>query len=772
MLARIPYTWFIFLMLAAQAHGGDGNRLASLDETSPYHVGLQSPRLTTPQWVGEPGVEAVVVLAVDDLKGNPAKYEAFLRPIIDRLKQVEGRGALSIMTNSVAPNSPEVRRWLGEGVSLDIHSVTHPCPLLQKGDFAAAARAYHDCVDQVAAIEGNRPAAFRMPCCDSQNTVSPRFFSEMFNKTSPGGRFLTIDTSVFSLTTSADKTLPRDLTVDPDGRDRFRKFLPFRSFVNVVENYPYPFVINKLAWEFPCMVPSDWEGQNLNGKNSPKTLADMHAAVDATVLKQGVFCLVFHPHGWISTEQVVALVDQAKAKYGRKVKFLNFREAQARIDAHMLSNQPLRAKDGADNGVRMLDLNDDGFMDSVVGNAARRETRLWDPAAGRWKVGPFPILLAGNAGAHFGIGEGGAVIVLADGERGPLGWRFDGSAWTPDATLSAGLELDGRPLQLDAGSHDRGARLRDLDGDGVCELLVANDRQNAVFGRSDNRWKPLPFRLPGAARFVNASGTDAGLRLVDVDGDGRDDALFSNDEAYGIFLFESMEAGWSKKVTEGKAGDADALPKIVRGGTDNGAWFSAGHLWVQNEDTAGKMDMVDRRSFKTLLQKAGLAPKATAARLRPETREKLAPVARLVAASIASPESARVVALGILGPGDREMLAGLVGAQAPGRVRRAAISALARSADARVPEVLLAGWSNHGPAERQAVLEALLGRVDWTGALLSSLEDTCTPPEDVDPASRRRLVEHADPALRERARAVFPDEKCSCCAATETAGRE
>ncbi|WZO98033.1 VCBS repeat-containing protein [Isosphaeraceae bacterium EP7] len=772
MLARIPFACLTVLMLAAQARGGDGNRLVSLDETSPYHVGLKSPRLTTPQWVGEAGVEAVVVLAVDDLKGNPAKYETFLRPIIDRLKEVEGRGALSIMTNSVAANSPEVKRWLGEGVSLDIHSVTHPCPLLQKGDFAAAARAYHDCVDQVGAIEGNRPAAFRMPCCDSQNTVSPRFFSEMFNKTSPGGRFLTIDTSVFNLTTSADKALPRELTVDPDGRDRFRKFLPFRSFVNVVENYPYPFVINKLAWEFPCMVPSDWEGQNLNGKNSPKTLADMKAAVDATVLKQGVFCLVFHPHGWMSTEQVVALIDQAKAKYGRKVKFLNFREAQARIDAHMLAGQPLRAKDGGDNGVRMLDLNDDGFMDFVVGNASRRETRIWDPAAGRWKVGPFPVLLAGNPGARFGIGAGGSVIVLADGERGPVGWRFDGSAWLPDASLSAGLEIDGKPLELDAGGHDLGARLRDLDGDGVCELIVANARQNAVFGRSGDRWTLLPIRLPDGARFVDRSGTDAGLRLVDVDGNGRDDVAFSNDDAYGLFLFESMAAGWPRKVTAGKAGEDNALPRIVRGGTDNGAWFSGGHLWVQNEDTAGKMDLVDRRSFKTLLEKAGLTPKKAAAWLRPETREKLAPVARLVAGSAALPESARVVALGILGPGDREMLAGLVGPQAPGPVRLAAISALARSADARVPEVLLAGWSNHGPVERLAVLDALLARADWTGDLISSLEDTCTPPEEVDAAYRRRLVEHRDPALRERARAVFPEEACSCCAAaTETASR-
>ena len=28
--------------------------------------------------------------------------------------------------------------------------------------------------------------------------------------------------------------------------------------VNFVENYPYPYVVNKLCWEFPCVTPSDW----------------------------------------------------------------------------------------------------------------------------------------------------------------------------------------------------------------------------------------------------------------------------------------------------------------------------------------------------------------------------------------------------------------------------------------------------------------------------------------------------------------------------------
>jgi putative membrane-bound dehydrogenase-like protein len=377
------------LLLATTAYAGDDNRIAYLDGTDPYDVGRGFPKLTTPQWVGEDGVEAVVVLAIDDLSQNAPKYEAFLRPILERLKQIDGRAPVSIMTNRVDTQAPEVRRWLAEGVNLDVHTLTHPCPLLQKGDFAEAQRSYHGCVDLLARIPGNHPVAFRMPCCDSRNTVSPRFYAEIFSAKSPEGHSLAIDSSVFQLFTPDDPELPRSLVIDADGRERFRKYLPFKSFVNTIENYPYPYIINHLCWEFPCVVPSDWEGQDLQKPNNPKTLADMKAALDCVVAKQGVFNLVFHPHNWIANTQVVELIDHAVATHGKKVKFLNFREALQRINRNLLDGQSLRGPAG-DNGVRLIDLNEDGYLDVAIANGGRRAARTWDPKARAWKPTPFP----------------------------------------------------------------------------------------------------------------------------------------------------------------------------------------------------------------------------------------------------------------------------------------------------------------------------------------------------------------------------------------------
>ncbi len=194
----------------------EGYSLDLPGEFNPYYPNRDSHKWTTPQWVGEPGVEAVVVLAIDDMR-DPARYEVYLRPILNRLKAIDGRAPVSIMTNEVNPKDPQLQAWLAEGLSLEVHTLTHPCPCLQKGDFAEAARTYHGCVDLMNQIPGNKPVAFRMPCCDSLNTVSPRFFAEIFSKTSPGGNYLAIDSSVFTVLTPDDPELPRELVFDRDG---------------------------------------------------------------------------------------------------------------------------------------------------------------------------------------------------------------------------------------------------------------------------------------------------------------------------------------------------------------------------------------------------------------------------------------------------------------------------------------------------------------------------------------------------------------------------
>jgi putative membrane-bound dehydrogenase-like protein len=604
----------------------DANRLTYLDSADPFYVSRDFPKLTTPRWVGEPGVEAVVILAIDDMKGHE-KWEAYLRPILERLKKIDGRAPVSIMTTKIQPDEPHLQRWLKEGVSIETHTVEHPCPLLAGGDLAKAKSSYDRCVDEMANIPRSRPVAFRTPCCDSLNTVSPRFFAEIFNRKTPGGNFLAIDSSVFQFFTPNDPALPRELVYGADGRDRFQKYAPAdRAFVNRVDDYPYPYVIGRLCWEFPCIAPSDWSAQHAQGEAKPQTLADMQAGVDAAVAKQGVFTMVFHPYTWIRNDQIVALIDHAIAKHGRKVKFLNFPEALARLEKNVLGGQALRAADGGDNGARLLDLNGDGYLDAVIGNGAARQTRIWNPQTSEWTVGPFPTQLVVadekklpiEAGARFGVVRDAGPSVWIANEQVRGAWTFDGRSWNEDKALLDGLALGETPLRSAVNGQDRGLRLRDLDRDGVCELIVSNDKQQAIFGfdREKNAWKQLDVKLPAGAQIVDAQGRDAGLRFVDVDEDGYDDVVYSNERDYSLDLFRSLTAGWSRRVMADKAGKPGALPPITRDGTNNGAWFANRAMWVQNENTDKLKDLVDRRTFAELLKEVEPEGKSPLAGLR------------------------------------------------------------------------------------------------------------------------------------------------------------
>src|SRR5262249_58948818 len=92
-------TLFLALLAAmsSSVRAGDGNRLTYLDGNDLYYPSRKFPKLTTPMWVGEEGVEAVVVLAIDDMRGHQ-KRETYLRPILQRLRRIDGRSPLRIMT--------------------------------------------------------------------------------------------------------------------------------------------------------------------------------------------------------------------------------------------------------------------------------------------------------------------------------------------------------------------------------------------------------------------------------------------------------------------------------------------------------------------------------------------------------------------------------------------------------------------------------------------------------------------------------------------------
>ncbi len=644
-------SFFLVCSLCWSLIAGEGNRFSYLEGCNTYAPSGEFPKLITPQWIGEKDVEAVVILAIDDLS-DPAKYEAYMRPILNQLKKIDGRAPISVMTNKPKWDHSQLQQWLEEGLSIDVHTVDHPCPLFNGGDFNKAKSTYDRCIDLLNQIPGNKPVAYRMPCCDSQNTVSPRFYSEIFNKTTESGKFLQASSSVFTVFTSDENNsdVPKELLFDPDGKSKFQKYLPNKSrfgnlYLNYVENYPYPYVINRLCWEFPSLVPSDWSAQNYSKPNNPDTLRDFKTALDITVHKKGVLTLTFHPHGWISNSQMVEFVDYAQKKYGSKINFLTFPETLERMKTHMLDGHAIRNSKGTDNDVRILDVNGDGFMDVLYvrgfvrgqsKSARNLVTKIWNPAENQWDVFRNELLDSSFSLAHAHFGQldknvSSYVTTINTFEKSELlVYSFGKTGWESHSSLEQlknlylsvnndsiakltfndvrfGLNKDG-VVKRDYRLPSAAFRFHDINNDGVCEIIVSSRYLKCLFqysGKTD-QWKRLPFNLPAGTMFLDDKDNDAGFRFVDINSDGKDDIVFSNNEYYSAHFFVDMQSGWSQKLLSGKRGDKkteEEIPMIVReNGADNGVWFSRGFMWVQNEDTNKLPDYLDRREFKQWLK--------------------------------------------------------------------------------------------------------------------------------------------------------------------------
>jgi putative heme-binding domain-containing protein len=104
-------------------------------------------------------------------------------------------------------------------------------------------------------------------------------------------------------------------------------------------------------------------------------------------------------------------------------------------------------------------------------------------------------------------------------------------------------------------------------------------------------------------------------------------------------------------------------------------------------------------------------------------------------------------------PSDRSgalrLLEALLVPAIPGDLQRAAVDALAATADASVPAAFLDQWDSLPPGSRSAALESLLSREAWTLALLERIRDGT--PVAVDASQRPRLLQHRSKRVRDLA---------------------
>ncbi len=148
---------------------------------------------------------------------------------------------------------------------------------------------------------------------------------------------------------------------------------------------------------------------------------------------------------------------------------------------------------------------------------------------------------------------------------------------------------------------------RDFDHDGAKERLLtgASGMEVQRWDRQAEQWVKADWMLPAGITMVDATGHDAGLRFVDLNGDGFDDILFSNRERFAIHLWNKSvrldlgwQRGWSQFVKSGQRTGAKGEPPPVAGAEVR---VENGELIITRPAANGQLPQGERLSARELI---------------------------------------------------------------------------------------------------------------------------------------------------------------------------
>ncbi len=204
---------------------------------------------------------------------------------------------------------------------------------------------------------------------------------------------------------------------------------------------------------------------------------------------------------------------------------------------------PVEFYEGADDtGVRMAEMNGDSLIDIIIGNNSNHEVYLNEGDGTGWS-------LASGYSFSFDFAGGGVFLADVDGDglddvvsaKSGLTKKVyinngDGSGWTEDVSYSVPIDL------CDSNGNDVGARLVDVNGDGLVDMVQNSQSVQGVYindGDGTGWTQDAGWSLPAEKLDFKES------RLADINGDGLIDYLYSPYSGVGkVYINKGDGSGW------------------------------------------------------------------------------------------------------------------------------------------------------------------------------------------------------------------------------------